>query len=677
MATATALGYNSDFSIGTGFTSTNGPQQIITDSNKTKLYFVGGFSSYKGTTQNRVSVQNYFGNIISDFNVGSGPNGLPSAFVLQSDGKLLLGGGFTTFSGDSTPGMVRLNSNGTIDSTFNIGGGFGLGSPFDIQVQTDGKILVGGSFSTYSGVTVNRFLRLNSDATIDNSFLTNLGTGASSNVLVIQIQSNDKIILGGIFSTFNNVTCNGIIRLNSDGTIDNTFTSELFSSLDGPQNNGIKIQSDGKILAVGTFTTYGGVSSSGIVRINSGGTRDSTFNMGTGFLPTITPPRVVQIQSDGKILVGGGSTSYSGVSANKIIRLNSDGTIDTTFNYGTGFTQQVYDILVNSDGSMFVVGTFTSYSGVTSNGYIKLNSNGSVSSGTTTITGTQQIGSLAIATATTVNYSPSTNGGVTFWMGPDEELGYVVGVPVSGGTQTTPIGGVNAFLGFYRSASLTEPSFLSIVNSTFNQSLTTGGAAKTYLNNNGYWTSWNTPSSVLIGYYSSTSVFINDCTATFTAATPNLPLYMAYLYSGFTYSLGQLPNNDYTTGVPFYTDANLTTPLPTLFGPIYAFSPTQGGRPYRKIRIGSTYDGWDTCGPLIANGYMVESATKVNVGNSQRDFIPNDDTSSPYPGKKIYQAASGSFFSNGTTWAWAAQPNVTATHLLFFNNSGSWISTIS
>jgi len=107
-----------------------------------------------------------------------------------------------------------------------------------------------------------------------------------------------------------------------------------------------------------------------------------------------------------------------------------------------------------------------------------------------TITGTQQIGSLAIATATTVNYSPSTNGGVRFWMGPDEELGYVVGVPVSGGTQTTPIGGVNAFLGFYRSASLTEPSFLSIVNSTFNQSLTTGSAAKTYLNNNGYWTSW-------------------------------------------------------------------------------------------------------------------------------------------------------------------------------------------
>lgn len=297
----------------------------------------------------------------------------------------------------------------------------------------------------------------------------------------------------------------------------------------------------------------------------------------------------------------------------------------------------------------------------------------------TTITGTQKIGNLAVATGTTVNYSPSTNGGVRFWMGPDEELGYIVGLPEPSGNITTPTG-QNAFLSFIRSTSKTEASFLSMVNGTFNQTLGTGGAAKTYLNNNGYWTSWTaaTPSSVLIGYYSSTSVFIGDCSATFTATTPNSPLYMEYPYSGFTYGLGQLPNNGYTTGVPFYTDANLTTPLPSLFGPIYAFSPTQGGRPYRKIRIGSTsYDGWATCGPLIPNGYMVQSTTKVNVGNSQRDYMSTDDTSSPYPGKTIYQSDSGQIFTNGTTWAWAAQPNVTATHLLFFGNSVSFISTIS
>jgi len=134
-----------------------------------------------------------------------------------------------------------------------------------------------------------------------------------------------------------------------------------------------------------------------------------------------------------------------------------------------------------------------------------------------TITGAQQIGSLAIATATTVNYSPSANGGVTFWMGPDETLGYVVGVPVSGGNQTTPIGGVNAFLGFYRSASLTEASFVSLVNGTFNQSLTTGASAKTYLTNNGYWTSYDkTPfisgNPQLVFDFSSTSSYSNTGT---------------------------------------------------------------------------------------------------------------------------------------------------------------------
>jgi hypothetical protein len=134
-----------------------------------------------------------------------------------------------------------------------------------------------------------------------------------------------------------------------------------------------------------------------------------------------------------------------------------------------------------------------------------------------TITGTQQIGSLAITTATTVNYSPSANGGVTFWMGPDETLGYVVGVPVPLGNQTTPIGGVNAFLGFYRSASLTEASFVSLVNGTFNQSLTTGASAKTYLTNNGYWTSYDkTPlisgNPQLVFDFSSTSSYSNTGT---------------------------------------------------------------------------------------------------------------------------------------------------------------------
>lgn len=106
-----------------------------------------------------------------------------------------------------------------------------------------------------------------------------------------------------------------------------------------------------------------------------------------------------------------------------------------------------------------------------------------------TIVGTQQIGNLAVVTATTANPSLNPNG-VKFWMGPDQDLGYVIGVPVSGGTQPTPIGGLNAFLGFLRSSSLTDTAFLNMVNVSFNQNFTSTSGATNYLNSNGYWTSY-------------------------------------------------------------------------------------------------------------------------------------------------------------------------------------------
>jgi hypothetical protein len=104
-----------------------------------------------------------------------------------------------------------------------------------------------------------------------------------------------------------------------------------------------------------------------------------------------------------------------------------------------------------------------------------------------TISGTEQIGSLAIG-IDNLNY-PDGVGGVRWWNGPDETLGYVICVPNSDGNQPNP-DNQQAFIGFYRSESLTENSFVSLTNSIFNQSFTTGNQCKDYLNSNGYWTSW-------------------------------------------------------------------------------------------------------------------------------------------------------------------------------------------
>ena len=109
------------------------------------------------------------------------------------------------------------------------------------------------------------------------------------------------------------------------------------------------------------------------------------------------------------------------------------------------------------------------------------------------ISGTDQVGTLAVG-ITEQDYSIDP-GGVIWWNGPDEELGYVITVPVSGNTQPTPIPGVFASVGFNRSADLTEGSFVELTNNVFNQSFTNGTECKTWLNDNGYWTSFVPPPS--------------------------------------------------------------------------------------------------------------------------------------------------------------------------------------
>jgi len=129
------------------------------------------------------------------------------------------------------------------------------------------------------------------------------------------------------------------------------------------------------------------------------------------------------------------------------------------------------------------------------------------------IGGTTQVGNLAVGNS---GQDYSTNpGGIPWWNGPDEELGYVIAVPVSGNTQPTPIPGVFASVAFYRSADLTAESFVELTNNVFNQSFTTANQASTWLTNNGYWDSitnvqtcsliFNTPDGGIYGYDSSTN----------------------------------------------------------------------------------------------------------------------------------------------------------------------------
>ena len=313
-------------------------------------------------------------------NIGTGANDSINSAVAQPDEKILLGGNFTTFSGTTVNRIVRLNSDGSLDTAFTTNTGTGAsGTVSTIAVQSDGKIVLGGSFTTFNGTTVNRIARLNADGTLDTAFTTNTGTGAGSFfVLSIATQSDGKILLGGDFTTFNGTTVNRIARLNADGTLDTTFDTNTGTGANGDVSS-IVIQSDNKILVGGTFTTFNGTTVNAIARLSSAGVLDTAFttNTGTGVGAGGTVSTIA-IQSDGRIVLGGAFSTFNGTTVNNIARLSADGVLDTTFdtNTGTGASSTVSDIAIQSDGKIVIGGSFSTFNGTTVNGIARLSSVG-------------------------------------------------------------------------------------------------------------------------------------------------------------------------------------------------------------------------------------------------------------------------------------------------------------
>jgi len=301
--------------------------------------------------------------------IRSGFNNNVNDIVIQDDGKILCSGNLTIYNGVTLNRIARLNSDGSIDNSFIIGTGFNNYTN-TVKIQDDGKILVGGNFTSYNGNTSNRIARLNSDGSIDTSFI--VGTGFNSEIRGLAIQDDGKILVVGDFTTYNGVTSNRIARLNSNGSIDTSFivgtgfNSNLIC---------ISIQNDGKILVGGNFATYKGVTSNKIARLNSDGSIDTSFITGTGFNGSID---TIEIQDDGKILAAGNFGNYNGSLINKMVKLTPDGLIDPRFNIGTGFNNVVETIAIQDDGGILVGGQFTIYNGVSSNRIVKLNPDGSI-----------------------------------------------------------------------------------------------------------------------------------------------------------------------------------------------------------------------------------------------------------------------------------------------------------
>jgi len=298
---------------------------------------------------------------IIDYPFDPDADGSVYSIAVQSDGKILIGGDFTTLNnGTITRNYIaRLNPDGSVDTTFDPDAN---GTVYSIAVQpSDGKILIGGDFTSVGGTPRNHIARLNPDGSVDTTFDPN----ANRRVYSIAVQSDGKILIGGWFTNVGGTPRNYIARLKSDGSVD-TFD---------PNANdwvySIAVQSDGKILIGGDFTNVGGTPRNYIARLNSDGSVDTTFND-----PNADDwVRSIAVQSDGKILIGGYFTNVGGTARNYIARLNSDGSVDTFNPNANGL---VYSIAVQSDGKILIGGWFTSVSWAARNYIARLNTDGSL-----------------------------------------------------------------------------------------------------------------------------------------------------------------------------------------------------------------------------------------------------------------------------------------------------------
>ena len=367
---------NSDGTLDTSFGSAVGLDSTVKEivlQPDGKILIIGDFLAFDGISRKNIARLNADGTLDTTFNPGNGANGIETIAV-QADGKILIGGYFSTYNFTSRSCFARLNSDGTLDTTFNLGTGFN-GSVRKIIPQSNGKMVIGGSFTSYNGIAKNSMARLNSDGTLDNSL--DSGTGANESIYSITVKTNGKILTGGNFTTFNTALIGRLAQLNEDGTIDTTFLNPGgFGSGSNQSIDRMALQADGKILITGEYiTSYNGILRKRLARLNSDGTLDTTFNPGTGPSSTVY---TIATQNDGKILIGGRFGNYNGISRNGIARLNTDGTLDTTFNIGTGVNNNIYSIAVQNDGKILISGLFTSFNGVSRNRFARLNTDGTL-----------------------------------------------------------------------------------------------------------------------------------------------------------------------------------------------------------------------------------------------------------------------------------------------------------
>ncbi len=389
-------------------------------------------------SQNNLALLNKDGSMDTSFNPGDSANAAINALAV-SGSQFVIGGAFTSYNDSGAGYFARVNADGSLDAPFSTTHGSGADATVRaVAVQQDGKVVIGGEFTHVDGVTRNYLARLNADGSLDTTF--NPGNTLNGPVyslalppaLLVSINRNalgnsneddQPIVLGNyssgtltvnynmytapddmrIFYGDTNVAAGTGVLIYDTGSVSYTntlvipfgptmgtnglLTTNLITIVMNQGGEPFNTQwtysasvaplvSGSGILVGGQFGVAGQVYAN-IARFTTNGVLDTTFNPGTG-----PDDKVLALgwQVNNQIVAGGAFTHVNGISYNRLVRFNADGSIDATnFFVGTGADDVVYNITLQQlTGLIYVGGQFSSFNGTHRLGFTRLYANGTV-----------------------------------------------------------------------------------------------------------------------------------------------------------------------------------------------------------------------------------------------------------------------------------------------------------
>lgn len=326
-----------------------------------KVIVAGEFTVFNGVATIPLVRTNADGSLDPTYNTGTGFNAIPAKMVFQPDGKLLVIGPFSSYNGQAVPGIVRLMPDGNVDPQFSTTPSAGS-EIFGLELLADGRLYIAGNFSTVNGIARPGVARLLGDGTLDQGF--NALIGGSPSISAVVAQPDGKVLIGGSFSGVGGFNRSGFVRVDPTGTLDQSFNPS--NTLAGR----IYLTADGKILT----TSFNQADTLTIVRRNSDGTVDSSFSSitfqhilssGTTRLDSIL------VRPDGSIIVVGFFNRVGSANRSGIVRLTPIGTVDALFLPGSS-DARVRTVIDGGADKVLIGGDFTRIENTTKAGIARL-----------------------------------------------------------------------------------------------------------------------------------------------------------------------------------------------------------------------------------------------------------------------------------------------------------------